>query len=146
MFWMVPFFIVLMSACNRHKDEAGYKGNIPTASGSTCYLFAQNRDTIALTLSVNEGMVHGLLSFLFYEKDKSRGTVEGEMKGDTLIVGYEFTSEGTLSYRQVAFLKKDTVLIMGSGEILNRDNQEVFKDPSKIDFTGGVVLHQTPCR
>ena len=140
------FLLAAISACNKRRSEAGDAEKSSTLPDSTCYLFAQNRDTIALSLVSREGIVRGNLAFLFYEKDKSRGTIEGEMKGDTLIAGYEFTSEGTLSFRQVAFLRRDSSLLMGSGEILNTGNREVFKDPKQIDFTGGVVLGETPCR
>jgi hypothetical protein len=139
------FMILLMASCNRQKDLVGETGKVPAAVDSTCYLFAQKGDTIALSVAIQDGMVRGNLAFLFHEKDKSRGTIEGDMKGDTLIAGYQFSSEGILSFRQVAFLKRDGFLIMGSGDILNMNNREVFKDPKRIDFTGGVVLRETLC-
>lgn len=139
-------FVVTINACNRQGSEAGDAEKSSTLHDSTCYLFARNRDTIALSLVSDEGIVRGNLAFLFYEKDKSTGTIEGEMKGDTLIAGYEFTSEGTLSFRQVAFLSRDSFLVMGSGEILNTGNREVFKDPRQIYFADGVVLREMPCR
>jgi hypothetical protein len=140
------FLLVAINGCNRQRSEAGDAEKSPALHDSICYLFAQNRDTIALSLVSHEGIVRGNLGFLFYEKDKSTGTIEGEMKGDTLVAGYEFTSEGTLSFRQVAFLRRDSFLVMGSGEILNTGNREVFKDPKQIDFTAGVVLREMPCR
>jgi hypothetical protein len=85
------------------------------------------------------------LPIFFYEKDKSMGTVEWEMRGDTLFAEYRFFSEGTFSIRELAFLKKDSAFLMGTGEILNEGNRDVFKKPHAISFSNGVALNRVGC-
>ena len=131
-------------ACNQGtKVEAQLP--LTTESDSACYLFVQNRDSIKMLIRNSDGKVKGDLSFLFYEKDKSRGSIDGEMKGDTLFANYTFTSEGTLSSRQVAFLQNHDSFVMGSGEALNTEDKDVFRNPRHIQFNGGVILRKVAC-
>ncbi len=111
-----------------------------------CYLFTQARDTIELSIVPNDTTVTGRLEFRFFEKDKSYGSIEGEMRGDTLFANYTFTSEGLLSHRQVAFLRKGNTFVLGSGEIANAGNTDVFKNKSAIEFDGAVVLKKSDCK
>lgn len=135
----------IFNACNKRDQTQAEQINEPEAD-STCYLFVQARDSIKLSLLQQNGKIKGRLHFMFYEKDKSHGTIEGEMKGDTLFANYSFTSEGMLSYREVAFLKRDDSFILGSGEIENSGNTDVFKDHAAIEFSDGVILKNTDCK
>jgi len=136
--------ILIFSACNR-RDEKQAGGINETTGDSTCYLFVQGRDSIKLSVLRVNGRVKGGLQFKFYEKDKSYGTIDGEMKGDTLLADYSFTSEGMLSHREVAFLERDGSFILGSGEIENSGTTDVFKDHAAIEFSDGVILRNTDC-
>jgi hypothetical protein len=126
-------------------------GNQPPGSGSAleadqeCYQFVQGRDTINLTIVETDGKVKGRLAFRFFEKDKSSGTLEGVMRGDTLFANYAFTSEGTLSNREVAFRKVGSEFRMGSGEILNSGSTDVLRDPATLEFSETVVLKNMDC-
>jgi hypothetical protein len=131
---LVGLFVV---SCNQRERKASLD--------KSCYSFIQKQDTINLSFSVNESKVEGALEFRFYEKDKSIGTIEGEIKGDTIFATYQFMSEGTLSFREVAFLKKDTVLVMGIGEVTQVENKEVFKNRENISFPAALVFQQAPC-
>ena len=51
----------------------------------------------------------------FYDKDKSTGTLEGELKGDTMYEDEALSSEEIWSVREVVFLKK------------RRDRPKIFK-------------------
>jgi len=111
-----------------------------------CFLYVQGRDSIKLSMVQEKGAIQGRLAYLFYEKDKSMGTIEGHMRGgDTLFVNYSFTSEGMYSNRELAFLKKEDCLLMGTGEILNHGNSDVFKNPAEIEFSESVVLKKISC-
>jgi hypothetical protein len=110
-----------------------------------CYRFVQGRDTIDLSIIETGGKVKGRLAFRFFEKDKSTGTLDGVMKGDTLFANYAFTSEGMLSNREVAFKKVGDGFSMGSGEILNNGNSDVITDPNALVFSETVVLKNVDC-
>ena len=135
--------VFAMGACQSDKTENA-QTNIAPSQDSTCYLYVQNRDSIKLSIQQNEGSVTGTLAFLFYEKDKSRGTLSGEIKGDTLFANYTFTSEGMLSYREVAFLKRDDTFVMGTGQTLNTGNRDVFQNHEGLQFDNGILLKQVP--
>lgn len=68
------------------------------------------------------------------------------MKGDTLFANYTFASEGVLSYREVAFLKKEDSFLMGSGAIMTAGNREVFKSRREIEFSDRVILRNADCK
>lgn len=132
-----------IAGCNApRRDDAAANSNIRNPD---CYLFVQNRDTIKLALESVEGKIKGRLAFRFFEKDASHGVLDGEMHGDTLLATYAFTSEGLMSYREVAFLRRADSFVMGSGEILERGNRDVFKSPELIEYDSEVVLRHVNC-
>ncbi len=113
-----------------------------------CYLAILKKDTISLTLKIKNGeLSSGNLSYNFYEKDKSEGTLVGELKGDTLYADYTFMSEGTSSVREVVFLKKDDSYIEGFGDVVDDNKGKVtFKDKKKLQFDGSIVLSKVDCK
>ena len=58
-------------------------------------------------------------SYNLYEKDSNKGIIEGEVRGDTLMLNYIFNAEGRESTRQVVMLKKANQLIEATGEVLS---------------------------
>lgn len=133
--------------CNNQKTDK--KENDKTAAGAdtesaACYAYIGNKDSVLLHVYVKDKMVTGELSYNFYEKDKNTGTIEGGMKGDTLIADYSFVSEGVSSVREVVFLKKGNQLVEGHGDADQVGNKLVFKNRSTLNFSG-LVLQTTPC-
>jgi hypothetical protein len=133
----------LFVVCCNQREATTREGK--ASLDTLCYTFIQKQDTIKLSFSVNESKIEGALQFRFYEKDKTTGSIEGEMKGDTIFATYQFMSEGTLSVREVAFLKTDTALIMGIGEVTSVEDKEVFKNHENISFPAGLIFRQVPC-
>jgi hypothetical protein len=68
------------------------------------------------------------------------------MIGDTLIADYTFASEGTVSVREVAFLKKDHVLIEGFGDIEEKAGKSIFKNIATLRFDDKLALRETECK
>jgi hypothetical protein len=139
----ILIFITTLGCNPREGNDRSHPSEIIDHTG--CYLFVEGRDSIQMAIRQNGDSVDGTLEFAFYEKDKSRGVMKGRMKGDTLLANYEFTSEGVLSFRDVAFLKRGHAFVLGSGEIVNRGNRDVFKNPSTIEFSDKVVLKNVSC-
>lgn len=102
----------------------------------SCYQYIHGKDTVLLSISGEAITVTGLLSYNYYQKDKSSGDIQGNMYGDTLIADYTFQSEGTTSVREVAFLKKDSSFVEGYGDVEEKDGKMVFKNRNTIQFTG----------
>ncbi|RZK42817.1 MAG: hypothetical protein EOO90_05695 [Pedobacter sp.] len=115
-------------------------------SEQSCYSYTLNRDTASLTLIISGHVVAGNLNYSLYEKDKNTGKIKGELRGDTLVADYEFSSEGSISTRQVAFLKKDGKWVEGFGEVLESDGKTVFKNLSKLKFENQIVFTKVDCK
>jgi hypothetical protein len=136
-------------ACNNttNKTPAKTAGEPIIQSGDAryCYLGNSGKDTVQLNFTKNGSTVTGRLSYLFYEKDKNLGAINGEMKGDTLIADYTFQSEGHESIRQVAFVRRDSSLIEGHGDMVEKEGKMQFSNPGSLTFDGGFKLSKTDC-
>ncbi len=144
----VLFFFILCSllSCNNQPQQLSKDEGSKKASLLHCYRYLNNHDTVILkTIDVN-GIITGTLVYNLYEKDKNRGTIQGKMKGDLLIADYSFTSEGTLSVRQVVFKKSDTTFIEGYGDIEDKNGKTIFKNTDSLDFTNSIILNEYDCK
>lgn len=129
---------------NTAVPEKTEHASIPSA---TCYIGVSGKDSVILSVRKDdEGLVSGELSYLFYEKDKSRGTFDGRMKGDTLFADYTFSSEGMESKREIAFLQQGNTMTEGYGDATEIQGVMTFKDPKKLEFGKGFVLNQAECK
>lgn len=112
----------------------------------TCYQGVMKNDTINLQLQIDKNQeVTGELAYLFYEKDKSKGTIIGKMTGDTLKADYTFSAEGKKSTREVVFLRKGKIVIEAYGEVEDREGKTVFIEPKKLYFDSATILTEMDC-
>lgn len=113
-----------------------------------CYQAVIEKDTITLTVDVNSvNEFKGELDYSYFEKDKSFGTLLGNVKGDTIFADYNFQSEGKTSIRELAYIKKDAnTYVEGHGEMIETNGKMSFKDKNKIKFDGNVVFNQIDCK
>lgn len=144
--------LALAAACTPEKTEQTETNHetvamevAETAESSTCYAAILGRDSLLLRVERMSDDVTGDLSYNFYEKDDNKGTLVGQMHGDTLLADYTFQSEGTESVRQVAFLKKGEGFVEGYGDAEDRDGKMVFKNTSTLDFNSGTAFKKVPC-
>ena len=112
----------------------------------TCYQYASQGDTVALKLVHLGDSYSGSLVYLFKEKDRNMGTIQGIMRGDILVADYTFNSEGTKSVRQVAFKKKGNTYVEGYGESVDENGVMKFKDITSLNFGSSIVLQETACQ
>lgn len=112
---------------------------------TSCYAYVSNKDTFLLKLEVFPNVVTGVLKYNFFEKDKSQGTIDGKLVGDTIFADYTFTSEGTESIREVAFLLTGNNVTEGFGEMTEQNRKMIFKDPENINFTNGIQFNPVDC-
>ncbi|AEI50854.1 hypothetical protein [Runella slithyformis] len=139
----------ILGACssqNSHESTSVAADNIAKEMTANCYTYVNNRDTVELNLMQLGTKVSGELTYKLYEKDANRGTIEGEIKGDTLLANYTFKSEGISSLRQVAFLKKGEDWVEGIGDVVGIDGRVNFKDPKALHFHNSLVLKKGTCK
>lgn len=158
-FFFLAMATGLLGACNSENsdkktadsteliaEDTTFTATKPAEGNSTeCYTYTKNRDTVTMKLNIAGEEYTGELDYRFFEKDKSKGTFAGEMKGDTLIAEYTFDAEGMRSVREVVFLKKDGNLVEGFGDVEEKGAKVMFKDRSKLAFGDAVILAKHPC-
>ena len=113
-----------------------------------CYQAVIEKDTITLSFMINSvNQFEGELYYSYYQKDKSFGTLLGNVKGDTIFADYTFQSEGKTSVREIAFLKKDPdTFVEGHGEVIDINGKASFKNKRKIKFDGNLVYNKIKCK
>lgn len=150
----LPMTLLVLTACNDQtqpptpentakSDTTEYKVQIPN---SGCYLYTSGKDTIAFKMEVFPNVVTGVLKYDFYEKDGSKGEIDGKLRGDTLVADYSFMAEGTRSIRQVIFLIQDSLVTEGYGDMEEKEGRMVFKNSNKVDFSKGLKLRKISCQ
>lgn len=142
--------LVFCLACNKKTETTESVITEPTKpeteiTQKDCYEFVKGKDTVRLSLVQNGNNVNGELAYNWFEKDKNSGTLSGIFVGDTLFADYTFQSEGTTSVRETAFVKNGDKLTEGFGEVTEKDNKQVFKNPKALKFDSDIVLERTEC-
>ncbi len=144
---------IILLSCNSNPTTPG--STVPevkttkivtTTESASCYAMIKEKDKVLLHITITENKVTGDLIYSFFEKDKNSGTINGEMKGDTLFADYKFMSEGKESSRQVAFLKKGDEFTEGFGKVKESTGQPDLTDKASIRFDGNVILKKTDCK
>jgi len=128
------------------EPNAPKEAELVEPAGDQCYALRLNGNIVALSFNVNSHQeVNGKLSYNITGKDRNEGTLIGNMKGDTLVADYTFTSEGVSSVREVVFLQKDGTLIEGYGDVVDANDKVSFKDKAKLKFDAKNTLTKVEC-
>lgn len=145
--------LAVSSSCMNNKKEAEGVPKLQVEApletkAKECYQAIIEKDTITLTIDVNNiNQFEGELDYSYYQKDKSFGTLLGNVKGDTIFADYTFQSEGKTSIRELVFLKKDVnTYVEGYGEVIETNGKMALKDKSKIKFDGNIVYKKIDCK
>lgn len=139
---------IFMAACNSNPTQntaLDTKRSDEDSTFNICYSSIVKKDTVLLNAHMSGDSVTGSLGYKLYEKDQNNGSILGKMYGDTLRGMYTFMSEGKESVREVAFIKKDSLLVEGYGALEEKNWKTVFKDPQQLKFDG-IVLQKAPCK
>jgi hypothetical protein len=140
------FALAILAVACKKKEETLMLPTPPVVTlEKECYVWTSGKDTIRLSFVRSEN-VTGELSYDFFEKDKSRGTLSGMFIGDTLFADYRFHSEGTVSVREIVFLRKGDSIVPGSGPIELRDGRESFSGlHQQLKFDSSQALGKVDC-
>ncbi|MBC7407022.1 MAG: hypothetical protein H7339_01410 [Arcicella sp.] len=143
---IIALIFLIFASCNQEKKQESTKTEVKTIQTETCYQHTKDSSTIKLKIVIKDNIVTGDLIYDYYQKDKSQGTIKGEIKSDTLFANYKFMSEGIESVREVVFLKTLNGWVEGYGEIDDKDGKVTFKNRNKITFDNNALLKQTDCQ
>ena len=144
---IIALSLIVFASCNTEKkQESTTKTQVKTTQTETCYQHTKDSSTIKLNVTINDNMITGNLTYDYYQKDKTKGTIKGQLKSDTLFADYTFMSEGVESVREVVFIRTANGWVEGYGEIDDKDGKVVFKNRNKITFDNNVVLKETACK
>lgn len=150
--------VAILTACNSEKTSNVTEDTIKSATTDTttvvaepavagnCYAYIKNNDTAYLKLDIRGEELTGDLTYKLFEKDSNKGTIAGEIKGDTIIAEYTFDSEGMRSVREVVFLKKDDKYYEGFGPVEEESGKMMFKDRKLLKFDNSIVFSPSACQ
>ena len=141
------FGMLLLGACKKEMTLDDIKIEKPVNPFSeVCYQGIQDKDTIRMTLiTKGDKLQYGKLSYDYFEKDHSEGTLVGAFRGDTLYAKYSFQSEGMMSVREVIFLKQGRNYIEGFGPVTEDHGKVVFQNLKAVQFNDAIPLMEVPC-
>ncbi|RSC95914.1 hypothetical protein [Tenacibaculum singaporense] len=108
-----------------------------------CYEYNKDGNQILFEITEINNTVEGTINYVLAEKDANTGAFSGTLTDDKLIGIYTFSSEGTESTREVAFMVKDNQLIEGFGEL--NETGDAFKNKNNISYTSTMPLTKTDC-
>ena len=140
--------LAFLISCNANPTQNSAINTKKSPSDSTfniCYSSVVKKDTVLLNALMTGDSITGSLGYKLYEKDQNNGSIVGKMYGDTIRAMYTFVSEGTESVREVIFLKKDTLLVEGIGNLKDTNGKVVFENAKNVKFDG-IVLQAVPCK
>lgn len=135
---------VLLTNCKQQKDIKDQMDQKTTI----CYTAIDQTDTAWLKIDTAGHEILGVLDFNYANKKHYKGQIKASLKGDTLKGHYDFKVNNIDKwYRNpVAFLKKDTTLIMGVGDVTMIWGSPFFDQKTPIDYNKGrFVFKQTGC-
>jgi len=134
-------FATFFSSCNQQKEGTDKTSLQPVdtkkPSPINCYSYATATDTITLKVIHIGNSITGTLVYNLKEKDKNKGTIQGNMRGDILVADYAFMSEGIQSTRQVAFKMEGNSFVEGYGD---------FKNLDSLKFNTSMKLAEVTCQ
>ena len=144
--YFLALIVFIFAACkNQSKTTVTTKLLSKMNEPSACYNYSKDSNNVMMHISIVDNMVKGDLLIEYYQKDKNKGKIIGEMKGDTLYAEYTFNSEGLNSVREVAFLKKGNEFNEGFGDVEEKSGKMIFKNKATIKFENSMPLTKIKC-
>jgi hypothetical protein len=129
-----------LMSCGSSDNKAVREVSVPKDTVKQCYVANFEGDTAILALKITDTTkVEGTLFIKYESTPQNDGIVRGEFKGDTLYVDYSFKiGEGKGQFSNpLAFLKKDSALVMGVGQIETAYGRSYFVKDKPINYERG---------
>lgn len=108
------------------------------ATSSLCFIRTENRDTTNVELVKKGNDVTGQMSWLPFEKDSRKGTLNGTLKGDTVYAVWSFMQEGMKDTLGLQFLIKEDGLMQKPLKLNTKTGRE------QTDNAAGYTITYRP--
>lgn len=145
-FFIVFTTVSIFTSCNNNSTQtSNAEKTTPGNQTNHCYVFTSHTDSVFMKINIADDLVTGNLTYKLFQKDQNIGTLQGTIKGDTLIADYKFMSEGTESVREVAFLKQGNDFVEGYGDVEEKNGKMLFKNRSTLNFNNQIILKHIKC-
>lgn len=110
-----------------------------------CYVFTSVKDIYTYKLVFKGNNVTGTATYDNFEKDDSKGRVEGTVYNNILHLWYNFEAEGMQSVSEYYFKISDTSIIQGTGEISVKGDTAYFTDADNVSYNTGLIFKKQDC-
>ena len=127
------------------QDTSSARSATAANNWTGCYWRIVQRDTFVLHLQQNNGNISGRLTFNNFQKDKSAGTVYGNIDGDIVRLWYSFSSEGMNSIMEVYFKKQGDGLVRGLGDVAVKGDTSYFPNREHISYSNDQRFTRVNC-
>lgn len=111
-----------------------------------CFRMVIGKDTADLTLMIRDSVVTGTLMYNRFEKDDSRGELQGVIRQNTLRAWYRFQSEGTISVNEIILKINNDSLAEGYGDMEQIHDTVIFKYPTSLRYEMNHQYTRVECR
>ena len=146
--------IMIISGCNQADEKTTKiidqpkqdRTNSLHALEPGCFRMIIGKDTADLNLILRDSIVTGSLTYNRFEKDDSRGELQGVIRENTLRAWYRFQSEGTISVNEVIFKIDNNTLSEGYGDMEQLHDTVIFKYPSSLRYETNHPYTKIDCR
>jgi len=106
-----------------------------------CFMGSLKQVRYYLTIQTQDGLnVTGNISIRNYQKDSSTGTFKGTFDGTVVTGVYTFSSEGTVSDRELFFKVSDGAILQGFGPVEEIGKTAKFVRPLAIIWDNSFLL------
>jgi hypothetical protein len=143
------YFLMLVVVSASCGNNSGEDNAVPDkgekSSPINCYRYADSGDTIILKLIHVGESITGTLVYKMPQKNTGKGTIQGRMTGDLLIVRYTPLVDSTVIQQKV-FRLKEKYFVEGHGETNNENGQIKFKNIDDLKFVETIKLGEIACQ
>lgn len=118
----------------------------PAVTVTGCYAKSVGRDTFLLRLITSGNTAEGELSYNFFEKDRSKGTIKGNLKDSIIRALYSFQSEGTESKTPVVFKLSGGQVLEAIADSMNPQGEPVFPENNEQLKFDSIPYRKSDCK
>jgi hypothetical protein len=151
--YLIISTLLVVAACQSRKSDQTSTESAQTqpseqtatsASADTlCFQQVMSRDTTTLQLVINGQQASGYLDNNPYEKDRAKGSFQGNVNNNTIQADWQRSGEGTTQIYPIDFSLKGDTISWYEGERVEQQGKWVLKDP-KAGYR--YILPKTNCQ